>query len=53
MPLKIIVGERFRKDIGDIDALAESIKEVGMLQPIVIDASGHLIAGYRRLLAWR
>lgn len=53
MPLDIIVGERFRKDLGDIDELARSIEEVGLLQPIVVDTAGNLIAGYRRLMAWR
>ena len=32
----ITIGDRHRKDLGDIKALAESIKKVGLLQPIVI-----------------
>lgn len=48
---QINVGNRFRKDMGDIDALANSIKEVGLLQPIVISETYDLIAGQRRLEA--
>jgi len=49
----IVVGERFRKDLGDIQGLAQSIKEVGLLHPIVITPDGRLIAGRRRLEACR
>jgi N6-adenosine-specific RNA methylase IME4 len=52
MPLDAItVGERHRKDVGDIDSLARGIDEIGLLQPIVVNDDGHLIAGQRRLLA--
>jgi N6-adenosine-specific RNA methylase IME4 len=47
----VVVGERFRRKLGDIDALARSIKEVGLLHPIVVDDENRLVAGYRRLLA--
>ena len=47
----IIVGERFRHDFGDIDALARSIAELNLLHPIVIRPDGELIAGVRRLAA--
>jgi N6-adenosine-specific RNA methylase IME4 len=50
---EIIVGDRHRRDLGDIDHLARSIAEVGLLHPIVIDAHGRLIAGVRRLNAVR
>lgn len=44
----------YRKDIGDLDGLAASMnKPNGLLQPIGVDTSGHLIWGYRRLLAAR
>jgi hypothetical protein len=49
----IIVGERHRRDLGDIDGLARSIADVGLLHPIVIDSHGRLIAGKRRLNAVR
>lgn len=44
-------GDRVRKDLGDINALATSIREVGLLQPVVVDSAGKLIAGRRRLEA--
>jgi N6-adenosine-specific RNA methylase IME4 len=47
----IIVGERHRRDLGDIAGLAASIAEVGLLQPIAVTFDGHLIAGERRLRA--
>lgn len=47
----IKVGERFRQDYGDVEELAESIKEFGLLQPIVIDDDNNLCAGGRRLNA--
>lgn len=46
-------GTRIRKDYGDLDVLAASIKEHGLLQPIVINVSGVLIAGGRRFRAMR
>lgn len=57
-PLSSIhVGERYRKDLGDIDALAASIKAVGLLHAIVATNSPegtlHLVAGQRRLEACR
>jgi ParB-like chromosome segregation protein Spo0J len=47
----IIIGIRHRRDLGDIDSLARSIAEVGLLHPIVVRADGVLIAGQRRLAA--
>ena len=49
--LAIKVGVRFRKDLGDIDALAKSIGEIGLLHPIVVNENNELIAGVRRLEA--
>lgn len=48
---EIDCGDRVRKDLGDIDALATSIREIGLLQPVVIDSRKKLIAGRRRLEA--
>jgi len=45
------VGDRRREDYGDIDALAASIREHGLLHPIVVDAHDNLVAGGRRLRA--
>lgn len=50
---EIQVGERDRADLGDIAALAESIKAVGLLHPIVVTADHSLVAGDRRLSAVR
>jgi N6-adenosine-specific RNA methylase IME4 len=50
---EIKIGERHRKDMGDLVGLAKSIDERGaLLQPIVIDKDNNLIAGQRRLAAW-
>ena len=45
------IGDRHRKDLGDIEALAASIRDLGLLHPIVIAADGLLLAGERRLAA--
>lgn len=47
----IVVGNRRRTDMGDLDELANSIAEIGLIQPIVIDESFNLIAGGRRYFA--
>jgi N6-adenosine-specific RNA methylase IME4 len=48
---EIQVVQRNRKDMGDIDSLATSIADVGLLQPVVVTPAKQLIAGARRLLA--
>lgn len=49
---KIIVGDRVRQNINDgIGELCNSIKELGQLQPILVDTDFNLIAGARRLRA--
>jgi N6-adenosine-specific RNA methylase IME4 len=47
----IIIDIRHRRDLGDINSLARSITEVGLLHPIVVRPDGVLIAGARRLAA--
>lgn len=47
----IIVKDRYRQDHGDLGPLAESIKEIGLLQPIGITEDNVLVFGERRLLA--
>jgi N6-adenosine-specific RNA methylase IME4 len=49
----ITVGARHRRELGDIASLAASIADVGLLHPIVIRPDGVLIAGERRLEAYR
>jgi ParB-like chromosome segregation protein Spo0J len=49
----ITVGERFRVDLGDLSDFAESIREVGLLNPILLNPTLHLVGGMRRLEAYR
>jgi ParB/RepB/Spo0J family partition protein len=44
---------RHRRDLGDIASLAASIRDVELLHPIVIRPDGVLIAGERRLEAYK
>src|SRR5215472_17749254 len=48
---QIKVGTRHRKDMGDIESLAASMADVGLLHSVVICPDGRLIAGERRLRA--
>lgn len=48
---KIIVADRSRKDLGDLNALATSIETVGLLHAIVVTPDLRLVAGERRLEA--
>ena len=49
---QVIVGDRMRVDLGEIEELAESIKLFGLLQPILLDEQHRLIAGGRRYTAF-
>jgi len=49
----IKVKKRIRKDMGDIAALADSMKRFGQISPILITKNNVLIAGGRRLEAAR
>ena len=52
MPLDAIrMGERHRRDLGDLDPLVASMDEIGLLHPVVVHPDGTLIAGQRRLRA--
>lgn len=51
---EIKIGERTRKDLGDIDSLAQNIRENGLLNAILVRRSNNsymLLAGHRRLEA--
>src|ERR1022692_1400619 len=50
---QIQIGFRYRKDLGDLRPLVDSIAEVGLLHPVVVTPEGRLIAGQRRLEACR
>ena len=41
----IVVGERHRRDAGDLAPLMDSMKRVGLLQPVTITPDGVLMAG--------
>ncbi len=43
---------RQRSDLSKIDELAESIKRLGLIHPIVITRDNRLVSGERRLTAW-
>jgi len=47
----IVIGERQRKIYPNIDDLAASLRDIGLIQPIVLDQDYNLIAGGRRLAA--
>ena len=48
----IIVGDRFRKDYGDLQRFADAIKARGyLLQPIIVDKDLNLLGGGRRFAA--
>lgn len=47
----IKVGNRFRKDIGNITSLEQSINEIELLHAVLVNENNELIAGNRRLKA--
>lgn len=49
----IIVEDRHRTDLGDLSDLKDSINKVGLLHPIVVTADRKLVAGQRRLEAFK
>lgn len=49
----IQIRDRFRRDMGDLPALAKSIEQEGLLQPIGITEGNRLVFGERRLSACR
>lgn len=48
---EIIVNERIRHDVGNLNALSDSISKVGLLNPILVNENNELISGFRRLEA--
>ncbi|MBF0098377.1 MAG: ParB N-terminal domain-containing protein [Magnetococcales bacterium] len=49
----ITVGKRHRLDLGNITHLADSIRDIGLLQPIGVGPDNSLVFGHRRLEACR
>lgn len=50
---QIIVKDRYRADMGDLESLAASIRTQGLLQPIGLTERNELVFGERRLRACR
>ena len=48
---EIIVGTRVRQEAGELTLLKQSIKTVGLVNPIVVNEKNELLAGFRRLQA--
>lgn len=51
--IKVDDSKRHRKELSGIPELVESIKRIGLLNPVIIDANGLLLAGRRRLEAYK
>ncbi len=49
----VVVKGSLRKEMGDMITLENSIRKLGLLDPLVVDASNILICGERRLQACR
>ena len=47
------IGDRFRKDMGDLTDLKQSIEDIGLLNPITVLPDHTLVAGERRLAAFK
>lgn len=50
---EIKIGKRHRRDVGDLLSLEESINEIGLLHPIAVTPDGELVAGERRIEAFK
>ncbi len=51
--ITIKIGDRDREDLGNLLGLAKSIQSVGLINPIIIDKDLNLIAGLRRIEAYK
>lgn len=47
----VIVEDRFREDLGNIEEMVESIRSKGIIQPLTVDSNLRLLAGGRRYAA--
>ena len=52
-PSEVEIGERLRKDLGDVEDLEKSIRKLGLLQPIGVTRDKKLVWGWRRLQVWK
>ena len=54
MIVKIVdikIKKRVRRDLGDLEALKDSLKQYGLMNPITLNSKYELVAGERRLEA--
>ena len=54
----IKIKKRIRKDLGDLTSLIDSLRNHGLMNPVVITKNNELIAGHRRIesakvLGWK
>jgi ParB family transcriptional regulator, chromosome partitioning protein len=49
--IRVNVPDRQREELGDMEGLAKSIAEYGLLEPVLLDSQNNLVAGFRRLTA--
>lgn len=49
----ITIGDRDREEFGDVIGLAKSIRDEGLYNPILVDKDLNLIAGFRRIEAYK
>jgi ParB/RepB/Spo0J family partition protein len=47
----VVINGRIRQDLGNLDELAASIANRGLLHPLILRPGNHLVAGLRRLEA--
>jgi hypothetical protein len=47
----VVIGDRYRKEMGDLQVLADSMADLGLMQPIAVTPENKLIDGERRLRA--
>lgn len=48
---EIKVGNRIRKEAGDLTTLKDSIRAIGLINPIIVNENHELLSGFRRYMA--
>ncbi|NOY61392.1 MAG: ParB N-terminal domain-containing protein [Calditrichaeota bacterium] len=48
---EIKVGKRIRSEAGDLATLKDSIKTIGLINPIILNENNELLSGFRRYQA--
>ena len=49
----VVEYRKIRNDLGDLTQLEQSVRELGLIFPLVVDQNNRLISGSRRLAACR